>query len=169
MAKTKKNSENSAAAVAEKSMAVSVGENAVASTEKSITLLSDENSVSDLSIMKHVALEHLYIIKEYIDAGDKKSGGSGGSVLNTEGVYDLRVYNGKIQYKKDGFWFDVTAVGSDVGSITADEGIHGLRIADGRLQYNNGENWVEVIGSGSSSGLDGCTVAKNSEVEDLFN
>ncbi len=35
-------------------------------------------SVSSANAKKHIALEHLYIIKDYIDKGDRNGGSSGG-------------------------------------------------------------------------------------------
>ncbi len=36
------------------------------------------NPITPANAKKHIALEHLYIIKEYIDKGDMNGGGSGG-------------------------------------------------------------------------------------------
>ncbi len=36
------------------------------------------NPITPDNAKKHIALEHLYIIKEYIDKGDMNGGGSGG-------------------------------------------------------------------------------------------
>lgn len=94
------------------------------------------NSVTDASIMsedsgiamltnvpdtqKHVALAHLYIIKEYIDKQANKT------ISSAEGFHGIRYYNGKLQAKDaaTGDWIDIATGSSGEG------GGGGLNIAD---------------------------------------
>ncbi len=66
--------------------------------------------------LKHVALEHLYIIKEYIDKQTDKT------ISSAEGFHGIRYYNGKLQAKDaaSGAWFDVATDGSGGGVDIAD-------------------------------------------------
>lgn len=58
---------------------------------------------------KHVALDQLYIIRDYIDEGDDMS------ITNELGVHGLRYYNNKLQVMgTDGTWVDIgTSSGTD--------------------------------------------------------
>ncbi len=49
-----------------------------ASTNTKESSIAQINSSYSDNAQKHVSLEHLYIIKDYIDKGDRNSGGGGG-------------------------------------------------------------------------------------------
>lgn len=72
------------------------------------------------AVLKHVALEQLYIVKEYIDkknAEQDSAAGVTGSVTDENGVLGLRFYGGKLQYKDDnGDWRDIVVGNSSGGS-----------------------------------------------------
>lgn len=72
------------------------------------------NSTDNGSGMKHVALNQLYIVRDYIDRKnnlqDKKL------ITDESGVHGLRIYSGKFQYKgADGKWHDVVLGGDGTG------------------------------------------------------
>lgn len=69
-------------------------------------------SESSSAIKKHVALEHLYIIKDYIDKQTDKT------ISSAEGFHGIRYYNGKLQAKDadTGNWVNVATGGTSGGS-----------------------------------------------------
>lgn len=70
---------------------------------------SGERTTSGLG-RKHVALDQLPIIKEYIDRKNalQDSGmTSTGSIMDVAGVNGLRVIDGKLQYLNGDAWLDV--------------------------------------------------------------
>lgn len=71
---------------------------------------------NETAVKKHVALEQLYIIKEYIDKQADMT------ISGAEGFHGIRYYNGKLQAKdvSTGEWFDV-ATGSTGGVDIADD------------------------------------------------
>ncbi len=61
---------------------------------------------------KYIMLEHLRIIRDYIDRKDMDIVDGFGSITSETGVMGLRVKNGKLQYKKDdGAWADIAEAG----------------------------------------------------------
>lgn len=72
------------------------------------------NSTDNGSGMKHVALNQLYIIKDYID---RKNNLQDEKLITDEsGVHGLRIYSGKFQYiGADGKWHDVILSGDGAG------------------------------------------------------
>lgn len=72
------------------------------------------NSTDDGSCIKHVALNQLYIVKDYID---RKNNLQDEKLITDEsGVHGLRIYSGKFQYKDaDGKWHDVILGGDGTG------------------------------------------------------
>lgn len=73
-------------------------------------------SESSSAIKKHVALEHLYIIKEYVDKQADKT------ISSAEGFHGIRYYNGKLQAKDadTGKWVNIATDGTGGGSIDSD-------------------------------------------------
>lgn len=69
------------------------------------------NSARTAYIKKCVELNHLVIVKDYIDKKDNLS-------INTEsGVHDIRFYNGNLQYKDvNGSWITISTGGGSGGS-----------------------------------------------------
>lgn len=78
-------------------------------------------SAKATSGLKHIELNHLKIVKKYIDKRDKEISEGLGAVASESGVMGLRVWEGKLQYKQDdGSWVDIVSVdGSSQGSGTA--------------------------------------------------
>lgn len=78
---------------------------------------------TDNSGRKHVALDQLHIVREYIDKRD------GLSVASAEGVHGLRYYNGKLQVMDvDGTWVDIIGT-SGAGTCDCPEDIKGAEVA----------------------------------------
>lgn len=90
---------------------------------------------------KHVALEHLWIIKDYIDS--KASGDGSGTVVGYKGMHDIRVYDGKLQYKENNTWNDITSTSDGLGGSGTDGAI-------------------------TSDDLDDSAFASDSEISNLF-
>lgn len=63
------------------------------------------------AIKKHVALEHLYIIKDYVDKQTDKT------ISSADGFHGIRYYNGKLQAKDadTGKWVNIAVDGSGGG------------------------------------------------------
>lgn len=61
---------------------------------------------------KHVALAHLYIIREYIDKQVNKA------ISSADGLHGIRYYNGKLQAKDAATdeWIDIATGGTGEGS-----------------------------------------------------
>ena len=76
-----------------------------------VSALALERDVSNSAVRKHVALEHLYIIKDYIDKQTDKT------ISSAEGFHGIRYYNGKLQAKDadTGKWVNIATEGSSGG------------------------------------------------------
>ncbi len=76
---------------------------------------------------KHVALDQLYIIRDYIDR--KNNIQDEKHITDETGVHGLRVYSNKLQYKgKDGNWHDVFV--GEGGTCTVSPDIASAEVAD---------------------------------------
>lgn len=74
---------------------------------------------------KHVALDQLHIIREYIDKRDCIS------VASEEGVHGLRYYSGKLQVMNaDGVWADIIG-SSGTGACDCSEDLKDAGVATG--------------------------------------
>lgn len=72
------------------------------------------------AIKKHIELNQLRIVKEYIDNKDNLA------MNSEEGVHNIRYFNNKLQYKGDDGTWTTISTGSisgsgDGGSITVDD------------------------------------------------
>lgn len=94
-------------------------------SDDAVSVLVAENEISESvasnsAVRKHVALEHLYIIKEYVDKQTDKT------ISSAEGFHGIRYYNGKLQAKDadTGNWVNIATGNTDEG------GGSGVDIAD---------------------------------------
>lgn len=97
--------------------------NEFGSEEEILAALDYTGKQESNSGRKCVALDQLHIIREYIDKENTEQDnnvGVSGSVTDETGVFGLRFYNNKLQYKgTDGTWNDIVVSGnSEEGECT---------------------------------------------------
>lgn len=83
-----------------------------------------KSTISSNAKRKHVALDQLYIIRDYIDEGDDMS------ITSELGVHGLRYYNNKLQVMgADGAWVDI-GTSSGTGSCECPEDLKDAGVAE---------------------------------------
>ncbi len=104
---------------AAKVQTVELADEAVLSAFSNEGGISVQNLTSDSLGRKHVALDQLYIVREYIDRKNAEQDNK--SITDEAGVYGMRIYSGKFQCKdKDGNWNDIVLGEGGTGVISPD-------------------------------------------------